>query len=68
MVENIFVEYNKLGSKEQSYFYINKPNQCPICHSYISPIHIDDNYNFKENLLSIFWECPNCRKTFLSYI
>jgi hypothetical protein len=67
VIKPLFVKYSKLDSTEQQYFFINAPIQCPICHSYISPNHICDNYNFEKDLLSTFWECTSCYKTFLSY-
>lgn len=57
-------KYNNINNH---YFYCDYPDECPICHSKISPNKVDAKYNDKINLISFLFECPSCGKGFVSH-
>jgi len=55
------------GSMVNRTAYVSVPDHCPMCHCGISPNYLKHNYNYDEELFSIYYECTRCRKTFLAY-
>lgn len=58
-----------LTARDNSNAYIacEYPNSCPICNDKISPINRMENVNKDINLVSLFFSCPSCRKTFVTH-
>lgn len=47
--------------------YINVPELCPMCHGSISPKYLNHNYNYDNDLFSVYYECTKCKRPFLAY-
>lgn len=59
--------YNYFTTSNNKNVYCIYPDKCPICDKFICPNNIFSKFEATSNITTIVFECPNCKKTFLSH-